>query len=68
MNAWRTSWTSLIAGVALLVALVAVGGVSTAETAAADSRDDVEVRVWQHTLDPLRIYISARPQGVARAT
>ena len=63
MNAWRTSWTSLIAGVALLVALVAVGGVSTAETAAADSRDDVEVRVWQHTLDPLRIYISARPQG-----
>ena len=38
MNAWRTSWTSLIAGVVLVVALVTVAGVNTAETAAADSR------------------------------
>ena len=48
----------------LALALVAGAGVAGAHPGhAAGGTADVDVRVWQHVDDPLRIHISARPEG-----
>ncbi len=60
-------WTGLRGfALALVVVAAAMGGM--AGVAAHDDHEpvetvNIEVRVWQHTADPLRIYISARPEG-----
>ena len=38
-------------------------GVPLPEATPQDSTANVELRVWQRILDPLRIYVSARPEG-----
>ncbi|MCY3507294.1 MAG: Ig-like domain-containing protein [Chloroflexi bacterium] len=47
---------------ALVVALALVAGAGVAG-AHPGHATDVDVRVWQHVSDPLRIHISARPEG-----
>ncbi|MXY36935.1 MAG: hypothetical protein F4Y54_09290, partial [Dehalococcoidia bacterium] len=47
---------------ALVVALALVAGAGVAG-AHPGHATDVDVRVWQHVDDPLRIHISARPEG-----
>ncbi|MXW26765.1 MAG: hypothetical protein F4Z77_10810 [Dehalococcoidia bacterium] len=51
--------------IATLVAIIAVGGslATFAATRTVDTSVNVEVRVWQHTSDPERVWISARPEG-----
>ncbi|MXX18897.1 MAG: hypothetical protein F4X03_09180 [Dehalococcoidia bacterium] len=45
------------------LALVAGPGVAGAHPGHSGGTIDVDVRVWQHVRDPLRIHISARPEG-----
>ncbi len=56
----------VIAALVLALAFSAGSGVAGAQQQGIDGNDtvDVDVRVWQHVRDPLRIYISARPEGV----
>ncbi len=51
---------------ALVVALALIAGPapSSADAHPGHETVDVDVRVWQHVEDPLRIHISARPEGV----
>ena len=42
--------------------------VSLARAASQDSTANVELRVWQRIADPLRIYVSARPEGGSWST
>ena len=49
---------------ALLVALLLFAGAGTADAHPGHGHTiDVDVRVWQHVDDPLRIHLSARPEG-----
>ena len=56
----------VIATLVLALAFSAGAGVAGAQQQGVGGNDtvDVDVRVWQHVRDPLRIYISARPEGV----
>ena len=51
---------------ALVVALALITGPapSSADAPPGHETVDVDIRVWQHVQDPLRIHISARPEGV----
>ena len=53
--------------VALVVVAAALGGLAAtavqAQPAEPPETANVEVRVWQRIADPLRIYVSARPEG-----
>ena len=55
----------VIAALVLALAFSAGAGVAGAQQRGIGGKDtvDVEVRVWQHVRDPLRIYVSARPVG-----
>ena len=56
----------IIAALVLALAFSAGAGVAGAQERGTPGNDsvDVDVRVWQHVRDPLRIHISARPEGV----
>ena len=56
----------IIAALVLALAFSAGAGVAGAQQRGTGDNDtvDVDVRVWQHVRDPLRIHISARPEGV----
>ena len=56
----------IIAALVLALAFSAGAGVAGAQERGTPGNDsvDVDIRVWQHVRDPLRIHISARPEGV----
>ena len=54
---------ALIAALVLALSLIATPASSSAQDSPDGDTATIEVRVWQHVRDPLRIHISARPQG-----
>ena len=64
MNRGPALSRGLLGALVVALALVASVGVAGAHPGhAAGGTTDVDVRVWQHVRDPLRIHISARPEG-----
>ena len=65
MNRGPALSRGLLGAVVVALALVAsVGAAGGHPGHAAGGATNVDVRVWQHVRDPLRIHISARPEGV----
>ena len=65
MNRGAAVAHGVIAALVLALAFSAGAGVAGAQQRGIGGKDtvDVDVRVWQHVHDPLRIYVSARPEG-----
>ena len=65
MNRGAAVAHGVIAALVLALAFSAGAGVAGAQQRGTGDNDtvDVDVRVWQHVRDPLRIYVSARPEG-----